>query len=166
MLLTIALIQTPKKLADTLVTAARAQIGVTKTYNPEYVKLNYPGGDIPISKGVCTDVVIRAFRAAKLDLQKLIHEDWIKNPKAYGGKRSDSNIDHRRVPNQMTYFARRGKSVTGTIKPGDIIAWRLSNGLLHTGIATSATTIVHNIGYGAQEEVATAIWKTIGHYRW
>ena len=160
-----------------LVDSARKQVGVTVTYNPEYVRLKYPGGDIPASKGVCTDVVIRALRSVNVDLQKAIHEDWKSSPKSYGGKKPDANIDHRRVANQMIFFKRKGKSLKfgmahQTYKPGDFVAWRLPNKRLHIGVVTDRKSsagnplIVHNIGRGAQEEDVLFAWDIIGQYRW
>lgn len=160
-----------------IVKAARSQVGVTLTYNPEYVRLKYPGGDVHKSKGVCTDVVIRALRAVGTDLQKSIHEDWKKSPKSYGGKKPDPNIDHRRVVNQMVYFERKGKSLKFTsnpssYKPGDLVSWRLPNKRLHIGVVTDKRSrggnplIVHNIGSGAQEEDVLFAWEIIGQYRW
>ena len=117
-----------------LLESAVEQTNLTKSYDPAYVVIPYPNGDVPIEKGVCTDVVIRAFRKAGVDLQKEIHEDMTKNfsvyPNKWGLKSSDSNIDHRRVPNLQTFFTRRGKSlaITGSgedYKPGDVVVWDL-----------------------------------------
>ena len=155
------------KLAD----AAQAQVGVTTIYDPSYVKLRYPGGDLPKSHGVCSDVVIRAFRAIGVDLQQALHEDMQKHfdayPKIWGLRATDTNIDHRRVPNLMRFFDRRGKSksIGARYEPGDVVAWRLPNGLYHIGIVT-ATGVVHNIGYGAQNEDVLRAFRIIGHYRW
>ncbi|HEY8133257.1 MAG TPA: DUF1287 domain-containing protein [Thermoanaerobaculia bacterium] len=154
-----------------LADAALAQVGVTTTYDPSYVKLRYPGGDLPKSRGVCSDVVIRAFRAIGVDLQQAVHED-MKNhfdayPKIWGLRATDTNIDHRRVPNLMRFFDRRGKSksIGAGYEPGDVVAWRLPNGLYHIGIVTG-TGVVHNIGYGAQNEDVLRAFRIIGHYRW
>lgn len=157
-----------------IVRNARAQIGVTTTYDPAYVRLIYPGGDVPKSTGVCTDVIVRALRPLGYDLQKLIHEDWRENRRAYGGGQPDRNIDHRRVVNQQIYFARRGKRLPGgtTVAPGDFVAWRLPNGRLHIGVASDRKSragqplIIHNIGRGTQEEDVLGAWDRIGHYRW
>jgi uncharacterized protein YijF (DUF1287 family) len=115
-----------------IATGARAQIGVTTSYDPTYVKLTYPGGDVPLNTGVCTDVVVRALRSAGIDLQKEVHEDMQKNfstyPQTWGLKSPDKNIDHRRVPNLMRYFERKhialGEKWTAleTYFPGDIVA--------------------------------------------
>jgi uncharacterized protein YijF (DUF1287 family) len=155
------------KLAD----AALAQVGVTTIYDPSYVKLRYPGGDLPRSHGVCSDVVIRAFRAIAVDLQVAVHEDMRRNFRAYpqmwGLRAPDASIDHRRVPNLMRFFERRGKakSIGERYEPGDVVAWRLPNGLYHVGVVTREG-VVHNIGYGAQNEDVLRAFRVIGHYRW
>lgn len=164
-----------------LVAAARGQIGVTRLYDPAYVELTYPGGDVPRDRGVCTDVVIRALRKQGLDLQQTIHEDMRKNfaayPQLWGLKRANRSIDHRRVPNQMRWFERQGwarpiESTPGGYNPGDIVAWKLTgSGLLHIGIVSDRTTsdgvalILHNIGQGTQEEDLLFKHAIIGHYR-
>lgn len=169
------------RVAPPLVAAARAQIGVTRLYDPAYVGLSYPGGDVPQDRGVCTDVVIRAFRSQGLDLQKSIHEDMRGNFDAYPRNRSmrgpDRNIDHRRVPNQMRWFERQGWTVpantpTDRYQAGDIVAWKLQgSGLLHIGIvsdrrsAEGTPLILHNIGAGTQEEDLLFRHAIIGHYR-
>ena len=167
-----------KKLID----AAVAQVGVTTGYNPSYVSLDYPGGDVPKETGVCTDVLVRAFRAVGIDLQKEIHEDmsraWADYPKRWGLSRPDANIDHRRVPNLMTYLDRKGKSVpiTSTAEdygPGDLVTWDLGGGVDHIGIVTDMaltsdgqSLIVHNIGAGTRVENVLFNWKITGHYRY
>ena len=164
-----------------IVEAALEQTRQTVGYDPSYVKLGYPGGDVSPEAGVCSDVVVRAFRQAGVDLQKEIHEDISKHFKAYpnnwGAKRPDSNIDHRRVPNLMKYFERQGKSakLTRTARdyvPGDLVAWDLGGGVLHIGLVTDALAagaerymLVHNIGNGARLEDVLFSWKIIGHYR-
>lgn len=161
--------------------AALSQIGKTLSYDPAYVSLKYPMGDLPIEKGVCTDVVIRSLRKVGLDLQKLIHEDmktnFAKYPKNWGLKRPDKNIDHRRVPNQQCYFKRKGWALTVSQKAesyqtGDIVTWKLTNGLDHTGVVFVRTVkgkskpfIIHNIGAGAKLEDCLFSWKITGHYR-
>src|SRR2546430_4267569 len=108
-------------------TLFRSQVGVTVVYDPSYVRLRYPGGDIPVERGVCADVIVRAFRAVGVDLQVEVHDDMKRNFAAYPHMWNlavpDANIDHRRVPNLMRFFTRRGKSVTGDYQPGDIVAW-------------------------------------------
>ncbi|HKP86626.1 MAG TPA: DUF1287 domain-containing protein [Blastocatellia bacterium] len=158
------------------------QTRYTVTYDPSYVKLDYPGGDLPIEKGVCADVIVRAFRKGGTDLQREIHEDMARDFSAYPNKwglsRPDSNIDHRRVPNLMTYFNRKRKAVQVTrdpkdYLPGDVVAWDLGNGLLHIGIVVNRRLpegekyyVVHNIGAGAKMEDVLFAWPIIGHYRY
>lgn len=164
-----------------LIDAALSQTEVTRYYDPAYVKIPYPGGDVPTERGVCTDVVIRAFRKTGVDLQKEVHEDMAANfsayPKKWGLNRPDTNIDHRRVPNLMTFFKRKGKAVAVTddaknYLPGDIVAWDLGGGILHIGVVTNVRAeearlkFVHNIGYGARLEDILFSWKIIGHYRY
>ncbi|WP_196781994.1 DUF1287 domain-containing protein [Acinetobacter shaoyimingii] len=162
---------------EQLVTDARSQIGRTLYYDPAYTSLKYPMGDVPIIKGVCTDVVVRALRHQGLDLQQLIHEDMKQNFKKYPQKWSlkgpDKNIDHRRVPNIMTYFQRKGYLVKEkNYLPGDIVTWDLGKGLVHIGIVSDKKTlisktplIIHNIGLGTQENDILHDYKIIGHYR-
>jgi uncharacterized protein YijF (DUF1287 family) len=161
--------------------AAKAQIGETVRYDPAYVKLTYPGGDVPRDRGVCTDVVIRAFRANGLDLQKVVHEDMAANfrlyPKLWGLPGPDASIDHRRVPNLMTYFKRFHTALPlskagSDYQAGDIVAWNLPGGLKHIGVVAgewnvlrTAPLVVHNIGSGAQEEDVLFAFEIIGHYR-
>jgi len=165
-----------KKMLD----GAIAQAGVTTSYDPSYVSLGYPGGDVPEQTGVCSDVVVRAFRKAGIDLQKEIHEDMkaarSDYPAKWGGS-LDSNIDHRRVLNLMAYFRRQGKSLPVTYsatdyQPGDIVAWDLTNGIDHIGIVTNMLSasedrylIVHNIGAGTRVEDVLFDWTIKGHYR-
>lgn len=167
--------------ANQLVKDARSQIGQTLTYDPAYTRLSYPMGDVPIKKGVCTDVVIRALRKQNIDLQKVIHEDMKRNFKAYpqlwGLKNTDRNIDHRRVPNIAKYMTRQGYSVqnspfkTALFKAGDIVTWDLGRGLVHIGIVSDRKSssqvplIIHNIGRGTQEENILLQYKITGHYR-
>ena len=164
-----------------IVNAARTQIGKTTSYDPAYVSLKYPNGDIDISKGVCTDVVIRALRKSrKIDLQKLVHEDmranFSKYPKIWGLKRTDKNIDHRRVPNMQTYFKRRGWSITVTKKkedyqPGDLVTCTVAGKLPHIMIVSDVNDssgtpmVIHNIGGGAREEARLFEFPITGHYR-
>lgn len=156
---------------------ARKQIGQTLYYDPAYTSLKYPMGDVPLVKGVCTDVIIRALRLQGIDLQKLIHEDMKKNfglyPKKWGLKSTDRNIDHRRVPNIMTYFKRQGYEVKDkNYKAGDIVTWDLGKGLVHIGIISdkksvmkSTPLVIHNIGSGTQENDILFNYKITGHYR-
>jgi uncharacterized protein YijF (DUF1287 family) len=165
-----------------LPTAARTQIGVTTTYDPAYVSLEYPGGDIPADRGVCTDVVIRAMRKAwNFDLQREVHLDmrshFSKYPKTWGLKRTDRNIDHRRVPNLRTFFKRRGWSLPVTDKPadyqpGDLVTCTVPKNLPHIMIVSEKRSrdgkrplIIHNIGAGAREEDRLFEFPLTGHYR-
>lgn len=163
--------------ATQLVEDARSQIGVTKFYDPAYSQLAYPMGDVPMIKGVCTDVVVRALRQQNIDLQALIHTDMQKNfslyPKKWGLKRPDANIDHRRVPNIATYFKRQGYEVKDThFLAGDVVTWDLGKGLTHIGIvsdrqaADHTPLIIHNIGRGTQEENILNAYKITGHFRY
>jgi uncharacterized protein len=165
-----------------VVESATGQIKVTTGYDPSYVGIDYPGGDVPLETGVCSDVVVRAFRKAGIDLQKEIHDDMVRNwsvyPKKWGASRPDANIDHRRVLNLMTYFDRQGKSLPITTNgddylPGDIVTWDLSTGIEHIGIVVNTWSdvekrylIVHNIGSGARREDVLLNWKITGHYRY
>ena len=173
-----------------LAVAARAQLGVTVSYDPTWTALSYPGGDVPRSTGVCADVVIRAARdALGLDLQKLVHEDMVKDfdaypaRKAWGSKRPDANIDHRRVLNLEAYWTRAGARLWAAPGPaegdsfpkpleiGDIVTWLLDARLPHVGIVASAgehTNVVHNIGRGAEESPIEAFstHRAVAHYRW
>jgi uncharacterized protein len=164
-----------------VVDSAIDQIGQTFEYDPSYSKINYPNGDVPLDRGVCADVIVRAFRSPGVDLQKEIHEDMSAHfdayPSKWGASQPDSNIDHRRVANLMTFFNRQGKSVPITklpsdYLPGDVVAWQLDTQRLHIGIVTDARLdgmhnylIVHNVGAGARIEDVLMSWKIIGHYR-
>jgi uncharacterized protein YijF (DUF1287 family) len=149
-------------------------------YDPSYFKIAYPMGDVPKNKGVCTDVVIRAYRKLGIDLQKLVHEDMKSNfhlyPKKWGLKSTDKNIDHRRVPNLMTFFSRKGEVLplsflAADYQPGDIVCWNLGGSITHIGIVSNQTKngiplIVHNVGGGqVVEDVLFKYPKIIGHYR-
>jgi uncharacterized protein YijF (DUF1287 family) len=166
-----------------VVEAAVEQTHYTSRYDASYVQLDYPGGDVPLDRGACTDVIVRAFRKGGVDLQQSVHEDMARNfaayPQTWGLPKPDSNIDHRRVPNLMTYFKRQGKSlpVTGSGKdylPGDVVTWDLNGlGLTHVGIVTNQWSddtqnylLVHNIGAGAQIENVLFAWRITGHYRY
>jgi uncharacterized protein YijF (DUF1287 family) len=165
-----------------VIAGAKKQVGVTRGYDPAYRRIAYPGGDVPRETGVCTDVVIRAYRHAGTDLQVLVHQDMKANfaayPKNWGLRRPDPNIDHRRVPNLATFFRRKGGALRVTqrgadYKPGDIVTWRLSSGVPHVGLVsdvpvrgTDRHLIVHNIGAGAQIEDVLFAFTVTGHYRW
>ncbi len=165
----------------TLVDHARQQIGRTTSYDPAYVVLGYPGGDVPMDRGVCTDVVVRAWRGLGVDLQKLVHEDMASNfsayPKNWGLKRPDRNIDHRRVPNLAAFFKRRGAALPVTKKaadyrPGDMVTCTVPPALPHIMIVSDKTDasgtplVIHNIGMGAREEARLFEFPLTGHFRW
>ncbi|WP_430763870.1 DUF1287 domain-containing protein [Rhizobium sp. BR 315] len=168
---------------SSLVQAARAQIGVTTRYDPTYVRIAYPGGDVPPDRGVCTDVVIRAYRRAfGFDLQKLLHEDMKANftayPKAWGMKAPDPNIDHRRVPNLAAYFTRRKAALSlqddfASYRPGDLVTQMLPGNLTHIVIVSSKTSteapgrplVIQNIGAGTSEDDTLFAYQRTGHYR-
>lgn len=167
---------------ERLLVAAIGQVGVTTGYDSAYVTLEFPNGDVPRERGVCSDVVIRALRAVDVDLQVEVHRDmsahFASYPPLWGLSRPDPNIDHRRVPNIETWFARKGRNVPVTDKPadflpGDFVSWRLENGLAHIGIVSDQRSadqerplIVHNIGAGARIEDVLFAWTIHGHYRW
>lgn len=164
--------------AKALIAAARAQIGVTLAYDPAYTKLAYPGGDVPRAKGVCTDVVIRAYRDAfGTDLQAEVHRDMARAfatyPRHWGLSRPDANIDHRRVPNLERFWQRAGarKPLTDW-QPGDVFTSLVGGRLPHTGIVSDRLSaignplVVHNIGQGAREEDIATVGQLVGHFRW
>lgn len=165
---------------STFVDSALTLVDPTIVYDPSYFSIPYPNGDIPQNKGVCTDVIIRAFRKVGIDLQKEVHEDMVANfeayPKNWGLKHTDKNIDHRRVPNLMCFFNRRGKEVAITQKAtdyklGDIICWNLGGGITHIGIvvkkdANGNPLILHNIGGGQVIEDVLFLYEIIGHFRY
>ncbi len=149
-------------------------------YDPTYFTISYPNGQIPSDKGVCTDVVIRAYRKIGIDLQKLVHEDMLANfekyPNLWGLKKTDTNIDHRRVPNLMTFFSRHGETKKISInaadyQPGDIVTWVLPHGYTHIGIVSNQKSedkkrflMVHNIGNGQELSDCLFEYKITGHY--
>lgn len=160
-----------------------AAIALTKQkvrYDPAYFSIDYPNGDIPSDRGVCTDVIIRAYRQLGIDLQKEVHEDMAKNfssyPNHWGLTKTDKNIDHRRVPNLMTYFSRHGVVKKKSQNPddydaGDIVAWNLGGGTTHIGILIDQKSadgmrplVVHNIGNGQEISDCLFDFKIIGHY--
>jgi|ERR1051326_478514 uncharacterized protein YijF (DUF1287 family) len=166
--------------AGKLVTSARSQIGVTIKYDSSYQKIDYPGGDVPREKGVCSDVVVRSLREQGIDLQKEVHEDmaahFSKYPQRWKLGKPDTNIDHRRVLNLMTFFQRRGcemeiSRLGGSYRAGDIVAWDLGGGVTHIGVISDRTIkkgvplVIHNIGRGVQEEDILFQYEIIGHYR-
>jgi len=173
--------------ADFSASLSEAAVNRTKhniTYDPSYFPISYPNGDVPSDKGVCTDVVIRSYRAIGIDLQKLVHEDMNNNfskyPKDWGLKRTDKNIDHRRVPNLRVFFTRNGQKLKisdnpSDYKAGDLVTWsvRENGSLPHIGIVTDKINsennhplIVHNIGNGPKLEDMLFDYRITGHYRY
>ncbi|MBA2611998.1 MAG: DUF1287 domain-containing protein [Bacteroidetes bacterium] len=170
-----------------LVVQAVNQTKIKVSYEPAYIQIKYPNGDVPSNTGVCTDLIIRAYRGLGIDLQKEIHEDMVKYfkdyPKLWKLKAPDTNIDHRRVPNLMTYFKNKKAELAITnkaedYKPGDLVTWNLQNknvvsGITHIGIVTDQLSadgkrymIAHNIGGGNTIEDMLFDYKIIGHYRY
>lgn len=172
--------QANQTLIGRLVAAAVERTHHSVRYVSDYVHISYPGGDVPADTGVCTDEIIRSYRAVGIDLQKEVHEDMVRHFDAYPHKwqlRPDSNIDHRRVPNLMAFFSRKGIKLPITrnpadYSPGDIVAWDLGSGITHIGIVVnrkgsgSRYMVVHNIGRGPQMEDVLFDWQIIGHYRY
>ena len=164
------------QLADSAFTLTKQRV----IYDPSYVQIGYPNGDVPSNKGVCSDVVIRAYRKLGIDLQKKVHEDMKANfdkyPKIWGLSAPDKNIDHRRVPNLMKFFSRYGtvkiiSQNANEYQSGDIVCWDLGRGITHIGIVSSKKSedkkrnlIVHNIGAGQVLEDCLFSFKIIGHY--
>lgn len=163
---------------------SHAAIGLTKnkvTYNCRYVSIPYPNGDVPATQGVCTDVIIRAYRKVGIDLQKEVHEDmkthFSKYPKTWGLKKTDTNIDHRRVPNLETFFSRNGQKLVLTenasdYKTGEMVTWMINDKMPHIGIVTHLKSsdgkrrlIVHNIGAGQVLEDCLFKYEIVGHYK-
>ncbi len=167
-----------EKLADSALVLTKQKV----IYDPAYRVIDYPNGDVPADKGVCTDVIIRAYRKLGIDLQKEVHEDmktnFYKYPKNWGLSQPDKNIDHRRVPNLMAFFTRHGivKKITdnpNNYQPGDIVCWNLDGGRTHIGIVSQKKStdgqrnlIVHNIGGGQVLEDCLFSNKIIGHFRY
>jgi uncharacterized protein YijF (DUF1287 family) len=166
---------------DALAQAAQERTQHTVHYDGRYMRLAYPGGDVPPTQGVCTDVVIRSYRALGLDLQVLVHEDMSTSfaayPALWGLSRPDSNIDHRRVPNLQTFFTRQETKIAASddnliYQAGDVLSWVLPGGLTHMGIVIAPATetrpaqIVHNIGLGPQQSDLPTGWRLTGQYRY
>lgn len=167
-----------KRLSESAISLTQQRV----TYDAKYVVIKYPNGDVPANKGVCTDVVIRAYRKLGIDLQKRVHEDMNKNfsayPRNWGSKTTDPNIDHRRVPNLMKFFERHNAKRPLTrnpndYKPGDIVCWDLGGGITHIGLVVDKKSIdgkrnliVHNIGGGQVLADCLFSYKIIGHYRY
>lgn len=165
-----------------VVAAEKEQIGVTVRYDASYQRLAYPNGDVPVERGVCTDVVVRAFRRIGIDLQERVHRDmkaaWTQypHPARWGLKRPDPNIDHRRVPNLATFFTRHGQSLAPSrlaedYAPGNVVTWMLPPGLPHIGLVADVRTpagvplVIHNIGAGTRMEDRLFAYPITGHYR-
>ncbi len=167
---------------DLIVMGARAEAEQGTVYDASYKVIDYPGGDVAVDRGACTDVIIRALRHAGLDLQQLIHEDMLQDfqsyPQNWGLKASDPNIDHRRVPNQMAFMSRQGRTLV--LDPvnepeqwhwGDVVYWQFPNGDQHCGIVSDRVNksgiplVIHNAGICTEED-ALLRWKIIGHYRY
>jgi uncharacterized protein len=170
-----------QELGSCLVSKAREQIGVTVRYDPVYRRLAFPGGDVPADRGVCTDVLVRAYRLLNVDLQELVHRDmkssWSAYPKLWGLTRPDPNIDHRRVPNLATFFQRHGSKLPipsrlDEYQAGDIVTWRLSSGVPHVGFVSDKISssgvplVIHNIGSGTREEDVLLAHTITGRFRY
>ena len=167
-----------KKLSN----AALSIIDPEIIYTPDYVGVKYPNGDVPHKTGVCTDVIIRAYRKLNIDLQKEVHEDMKANfsryPKTWGLQTTDKNIDHRRVPNLEVFFTRKGEKLAISQNPneyetGDLVTWMIADKLPHIGIVTHKKSadgkrnlIVHNVGGGQVLEDCLFSWKIVGHFRY
>lgn len=165
-----------------LVAAAEERTHHTVRYDPAYIRIPYPGGDVPPDTGVCTDEVIRSYRALGVDLQKEVHEDMANNFSVYTHRwlasHPDTNIDHRRVPNLMVFFSRKGDTLPITQRAqdysrGDLVTWDLGGGVPHIGIVVGEMSpdggrhlVVHNIGQGPKREDVLFQWKITGHYRY
>lgn len=178
------LIENPTDFYQKLSNAAISIIDPNVVYTPAYIGIKYPNGDVPAKTGVCTDVVIRAYRKLNIDLQKEVHEDmkanftFYPNLKKWGMKTTDRNIDHRRVPNLEIFFARKGKTLPVTQNPndyktGDIVTWMIGDKLSHIGIVTHKKStdgkrnlIVHNVGSGQVLEDCLLSWKIVGHFKY
>jgi uncharacterized protein YijF (DUF1287 family) len=173
----------PQDFSKRLVGAAIERTNHAVRYDPGYIRIPYPGGDVPSDTGVCTDEIIRAYRAVGVDLQKEVHEDMKKNFSAYPRRwrwisgKPDSNIDHRRVPNLMVFFQRQGEALpitnlTQDYHPGDLVTYDLGGNVPHIGIVVDRKgtggrhLIVHNIGQGPRMEDVLFNWKITGHYRY
>ncbi|MGB9334025.1 MAG: DUF1287 domain-containing protein [Candidatus Acidiferrales bacterium] len=167
-----------------LIAAATDRTNSSVRYDGSYVKIPYPNGDVPADTGVCSDEIIRIYRVVGIDLQKEVHEDMLQNfdeyprPAKWGHSRPDANIDHRRVPNLMVFFTRKGESLPISDRPedyapGDLVTWDLGGDVPHIGIVVDRLAasshrhlIVHNIGEGPKMEDVLFAWKITGHYRY
>lgn len=180
LLLPVGLPQSPgPSLAARLTAAALERTSHAVRYDGRYVRIPYPGGDVPASTGVCTDEIIRIYRAVGIDLQKEVHEDMAAHfaayPQRWGRRAPDSNIDHRRVPNLATFFRRHGVALSASTRaedynPGDVVTWDLGGGVDHIGMVSDRRApsgsymVVHNIGAGPKLEDVLFQWKITGHF--
>lgn len=180
----ISSIKKPNTFSEKLSNAAIQIIDKEVIYTPNYVKIKYPNGDVPAKTGVCTDVIIRAYRKLNIDLQKEVHEDMVANftkypnLKKWGLKTTDKNIDHRRVPNLEVFFSRKGKTLSITqnandYKTGEIVTWMINDKLPHIGIITHLKSkdgkrnlIVHNVGGGQVLEDCLFSYTIVGHFQY
>jgi uncharacterized protein YijF (DUF1287 family) len=167
-----------QKLANAAITLTKYRV----VYNGVYVSIPYPTGDVPKGQGVCTDVIVRAYRKLGIDLQKEVHEDmrshFSKYPKIWGLKKTDTNIDHRRVPNLETFFSRKGQKLAVTknaadYNVGEMVTWMINDKMPHIGIITHLKSrdgkrflIVHNVGGGQVLEDCLFTYKIVGHYKY
>lgn len=169
-----------QKLSDAAISLTKDKVA----YDPSYIAIPYPNGDVPQNKGVCTDVVIRAYRKVGIDLQKEVHEDMkanfskYPNLKKWGLKTTDTNIDHRRVPNLEVFFSRKGQILRITENPndyktGELVTWMINDKLPHIGIVTNKKSpdgkrpmIVHNVGAGQVLEDCLFSYTIVGHYKY
>jgi uncharacterized protein YijF (DUF1287 family) len=171
--------QTSPRISRVLEGAYR-QVGTTTIYDGSYRRLSFPGGDVPLERGVCTDVIVRAYRHAGIDLQLLVHQDMSGSfrsyPALWGLSKPDRNIDHRRVPNLAAFFRRKGTTLAISTRAsdyhaGDIVTWRLASGVPHIGLVADRVQqgrplVIHNIGAGAQVEDVLFAYAMTGHYRY
>lgn len=180
----IALIEHPKTTAEKIVNGAKMEAIRRVRYDPSYMRIPYPNGDVPRHQGACTDVIVRALRNAGYDLQKLMHEDMTAHFSAYphkwGLRTPDSNIDHRRVPNQVVFMKRHGLELTRstegdavkTWQPGDLVYWNLTPTVTHCGVISDERNdeglplVIHNIGPVAAQQDCLRSWPIIGHFRY
>ncbi|MCZ8198058.1 MAG: DUF1287 domain-containing protein [Flavobacterium sp.] len=179
---TASLIENPSTFEEKLANAAISIVDPTVTYTPDYISLKYPNGDVPAKTGVCSDVVIRAYRKLNIDLQKEVHEDmkanFSKYPKKWGLKSCDTNIDHRRVPNLEVFFTRKGEKLEVSDNPndykaGEIVTWMINGKLPHIGIVTHKKStdgkrpmLVHNVGGGQVLEDCLFDYEIVGHFKY
>ena len=172
----------PSPFSTQLVKAAQERTQYSVKYDGSYIAIKYPMGDVPLDQGVCTDLLVRAYRSLGIDLQQLVHEDMHKNfskyPNIWGLSSPDSNIDHRRVPNLQTFFKRHGKELEISLdaqkySAGDLVTWMLPGNLPHIGIVSNQFVsnsnrlkIIHNIGRGPVEDDILFKYEITGHYQY